>query len=146
MRFRKERQLDWMRLDSALKKNLSPYISAQTILTVFDALDECEKLKLPDNVQMHEHSWPCQFHIIICGKHPYDNLWLFCLNTWWWVINYKDIFQWHLWLWPSLGLFIISRFLVKRLRNHGHGNGTPHKSVNVRQITLVIKMRCCPSL
>jgi hypothetical protein len=41
---------------------------AQKILTVFDALDEREKLKLPDNVQMHEHSWPCRFHIIICGK------------------------------------------------------------------------------
>jgi hypothetical protein len=38
----KERQLDWMRLDSALKKSRPQYISAQKILTLFDALDERE--------------------------------------------------------------------------------------------------------
>jgi hypothetical protein len=31
-----------MRLDSALKKNRPQYISAQKILTLFDALDERE--------------------------------------------------------------------------------------------------------
>jgi hypothetical protein len=32
-----------MRLDSALKKSRPQYISAQTILTLFDALDEAER-------------------------------------------------------------------------------------------------------
>jgi hypothetical protein len=40
LRFRKERQFDWMRLDSALKKSRPRYISAQKISTLFDALDE----------------------------------------------------------------------------------------------------------
>jgi hypothetical protein len=35
-------QLDWMRLDSAFKKSRPQYISAQTISTLFDALDERE--------------------------------------------------------------------------------------------------------
>ena len=38
----KERQLDWMRLDSALRKIRPQYISAQKISTLFDALDERE--------------------------------------------------------------------------------------------------------
>jgi hypothetical protein len=36
----KERQLDWMRLDSALKISRPQYISAEKISTLFDALDE----------------------------------------------------------------------------------------------------------
>ena len=35
-------RLDWMRLDSALKKGRPQYISAQKISTLFDALDERE--------------------------------------------------------------------------------------------------------
>jgi hypothetical protein len=31
-----------MRIDSALRKSLPRYISAQKISTLFDALDECE--------------------------------------------------------------------------------------------------------
>jgi hypothetical protein len=38
----KEQQLDWMRLDSALKKNRPQYISAHKISSLFDALDERE--------------------------------------------------------------------------------------------------------
>jgi hypothetical protein len=37
-----EVKFDWMRLDSALKKSLPRYISAQKISTLFDALDERE--------------------------------------------------------------------------------------------------------
>jgi hypothetical protein len=37
-----ERQLDWMRLDSALKKSRPIYISTQKFSTLFDALDERE--------------------------------------------------------------------------------------------------------
>ena len=38
-------RLDWMRLDSALKKSRPQYISAQKISTLFDALDEREIAK-----------------------------------------------------------------------------------------------------
>ena len=38
-------RLDWMRLDSALKKSRPQYISAQNISTLFDALDEREIVK-----------------------------------------------------------------------------------------------------
>ena len=34
----KERQVDWMRLDSALKKSRPQYISAQIISTLFDEI------------------------------------------------------------------------------------------------------------
>ena len=51
-----------MRLDSALIKSRPQYISAQKVSTLFDALDERE---IARKFQMREHSWPCQFHIII---------------------------------------------------------------------------------
>ena len=59
MRFRKERQFDWMRLDSTLKKSRPRYISAQKIF-----LMQWMSMKLRDNFQIHEHSWSCLFHII----------------------------------------------------------------------------------
>ena len=62
MRFRKEGKFDWMRLDSALKK-VVPYISRPKKSRHF--LMHWMSVKLPDNFQMCEHSWPCRFHIII---------------------------------------------------------------------------------
>jgi hypothetical protein len=47
-----------MRLESALKK-VVPNISRHFLM------------KLPDNFQMSEHSWPCRFHIKFCMiSHP----------------------------------------------------------------------------
>jgi hypothetical protein len=51
----KERQLDWMRLDSVLK-NVVPNISRPKKSRHF-------LMKLPDNFQIREHSRPCRFHI-----------------------------------------------------------------------------------
>jgi hypothetical protein len=47
-----------MRLDSALKKSrpLMAYISRHFLM-------HWMSVKLPDNFQMREHSWPCRFHI-----------------------------------------------------------------------------------
>ena len=56
----KEQQLDWMRLDSALK-NVVPDISRPKKSRHF--LMHRMSVKLPDNFQMCEHSWPCRFHI-----------------------------------------------------------------------------------
>ena len=52
LRFRKERQLDWMRLDSALKK-VVPNISRPKKSRHF--LMHWMSMKLPDNFQMREH-------------------------------------------------------------------------------------------
>ena len=49
-----------MRLDSALTKSRRQYISAQKISTL---LMDWMHVKLQDNFQMREHSWPCRFHI-----------------------------------------------------------------------------------
>jgi hypothetical protein len=51
---------DWMRLDSALKK-VVPNISRPKKSRHF--LMHWMSVKLPDNFQMREHSWPCRFHI-----------------------------------------------------------------------------------
>ena len=49
-----------MRLDSALKK-IVPNISRPKKSRHF--LTHWMSVKLPDNFQMREHSWPCRFHI-----------------------------------------------------------------------------------
>ena len=56
MRFRKERQFDWMRL-----KKVVPDISRPKKSRHF--LMHWMSLKLLDNFQICEHSWPCLFHI-----------------------------------------------------------------------------------
>ena len=43
---------------SALKKRRPRYISAQKFLK------HCMSVKLADNFQIREHSWPCLFHIM----------------------------------------------------------------------------------
>ena len=69
MRFRKERQLDWMKLDSALKK-VVPDLSRPKISRHF--LMHWMSVKLPDNFQIREHSWPCRFHINITNDNLID--------------------------------------------------------------------------
>jgi hypothetical protein len=56
LRFRKERQFDWMRL-----KKVVPDISRPKKSRHF--LMHRMSLKLLDNFQICEHSWPCLFHI-----------------------------------------------------------------------------------
>ena len=56
-----------MRLDSALKK-VVPNISRPKKSRHF-------LMKLSDNFQMSEHSWPCRFHIIlICAEKKFSNV------------------------------------------------------------------------
>ena len=55
---------DWMRLDSALKKSSPIYLDPKNL----DTLIHWMSVKLPDNFQIREHSWPCLFRIT-CIKH-----------------------------------------------------------------------------
>ena len=58
-----------MRLDQVPKKNRPQYILAQNISTL---LMHWMSVKLPDNFQMREHSWPCRFHItVLCTIWKY---------------------------------------------------------------------------
>jgi hypothetical protein len=70
--------LDWMRLDSALKK-IVPNISRPKASRHF--LMHC--VQLPDNFYMREHSWPCRFHISL-NQINLSNL---ILNEYFWCWN-----------------------------------------------------------
>jgi len=61
LRSRIERQFDWMRLDSTLKKSSPIYLSPNNIAPI---LMHWMSVKLADKCQIREHSWPCLFHII----------------------------------------------------------------------------------
>jgi hypothetical protein len=76
LRFRKERQFDWMRLDMALKKSSSIHLGPKKSLHF---LMHWMSVKLPDNFQICEHSWPCLFHIKFNVKNQYlvKNSWFF---------------------------------------------------------------------
>ena len=60
MRSRKEWELDWMRLDSTLKRLSSIYLCPKNLDTI---LMHWMSVKLADNFQICEHSWSCLFHI-----------------------------------------------------------------------------------
>jgi hypothetical protein len=61
LRSRNEREFDRMRLDSTLKK-LSPiYLSPKNLAPI---LMHWMSVKLADNFQIREYSWPCLFHNI----------------------------------------------------------------------------------
>jgi hypothetical protein len=68
LRFRKERQFDWMRLDSALRKVVPDISRPKKSRHVFM---HWMSVNLPDNFQIREHSLPCLFHIIC----KYKDLW-----------------------------------------------------------------------
>jgi len=56
------RKFDWMRLDSALKMSSPIYLGPKNLDTI---LMHWMSVKLADNFQIREHSWPCLFHISI---------------------------------------------------------------------------------
>ena len=77
-----------MRLDSALKK-VVPNVSRPKKSRHF--LMHWMSVKLPDNFQMREHSWPCRFHII---KSQKMFLW-----GWFWVCTYNAEVDSNPWEW-----------------------------------------------
>jgi hypothetical protein len=61
LRSRNEREFDRMRLDSTLKKSSPIYLGPKNLAPI---LMHWMSVKLADNFQIREHSWPCLFHNI----------------------------------------------------------------------------------
>ena len=61
LRSRNEREFDRMRLDSTLEKSSPIYLGPKNLALI---LMHWMSVKLADNFQIREHSWPCLFHNI----------------------------------------------------------------------------------